>query len=92
MLGQDGSFIPTINRKFGRSRAPVDLREPVSYHRFMSLLRGLFWLVLFIFFTFCFVVLFEYGTHDFVSGFQAEFEKVKTFAKETAKPSPKPKK
>ncbi|MEY2579555.1 MAG: hypothetical protein QOI49_2379, partial [Verrucomicrobiota bacterium] len=41
---------------------------------------------------FCFVVLFEYGTHDFVSGFQAEFEKVKTFAKEAAKPSPKPKK
>jgi hypothetical protein len=58
----------------------------------MSLLRGLFWLVLFAFFTFCFVVLFEYGTHDFVNGFQAEFEKVKTFAKEAAKPSPKPKK
>ncbi len=59
----------------------------------MSLLRGLFWLVLFAFFTFCFVVLFEYGTHDFASGFKTEFEKVKTFAKESvAKPSPKPKK
>ena len=41
----------------------------------MSLLRGLFWLVLFVFFTFCFVVLFEYGTHDFGSGFQKEFER-----------------
>ena len=46
----------------------------------MALLRGLFWLVLFVFFTFCFVVLFEYGTHDFVTGFQKEFERVKTFA------------
>jgi hypothetical protein len=47
--------------------------------RAMSLLRGLFWIVLFIFFTFCFVVLFEYGTHDFASGFQKEFERAKTF-------------
>ena len=70
----------------------VDLRERVSYHRFMSLLRGLFWLVLFVFFTFCFVVLFEYGTHDFVSGFQKEFERVKTFAKEAGTPASKPKK
>lgn len=53
----------------------------------MSLLRGLFWLVLFAFFTFCFVVLFEYGTHDFSSGFQKEFEKVKAFAQQTVKPS-----
>ena len=58
----------------------------------MALLRGVFWLVLFVFFTFCFVVLFEYGTHDFVSGFQKEFERVKPFAMEASKPSPKPKK
>ena len=58
----------------------------------MSLLRGLFWLVLFVFFTFCFVVLFEYGTHDFGNGFKQEIERVKTFAKESAKPSQKPKK
>jgi hypothetical protein len=59
----------------------------------MSLLRGLFWLLLFVFFTFCFVVLFEYGTRDFTSGFKTELERVTTFAKETvAKPSPKPKK
>lgn len=58
----------------------------------MSLLRGPFWLVLFVFFTFCFVVLFEYGTHDFMGGFQKEFERVKTFAQDAAKPSAKPKK
>jgi hypothetical protein len=58
----------------------------------MALLRGLFWLILFLFFTFCFVVLFEYGTHDFASGFKLEFERVKTFATEAAKPTPKPKK
>jgi len=45
----------------------------------MSLLRGIFWVVLFVFFTFCFVVLFEYGTHDFTNGFQKEFGRVKTF-------------
>jgi len=53
----------------------------------MALLRGLFWLILFLFFTFCFVVLFEYGTHDFASGFQKEFERVKAFASEAGKPS-----
>ena len=59
----------------------------------MSLLRGLFWLVLFVFFTFCFVVLFEYGTHDFTSGFKTELERVTTFAKDATKSSsPKPKK
>lgn len=45
----------------------------------MALLRGLFWIVLFVFFTFCFVVLFEYGTSDFVNGFQKEFARVKAF-------------
>jgi hypothetical protein len=45
----------------------------------MSLIRGLFWLVLFAFFTFCFIVLFEYGTHDFTTGFKKEGERVKTF-------------
>ena len=59
----------------------------------MALLRGLFWLVLVVFFTFCFVVLFEYGTHDFVTGFQKEFERVQAYAMEKAKPTPaKPKK
>jgi hypothetical protein len=45
----------------------------------MSLIRGLFWLVLFLFFTFCFIVLFEYGTHDFTTGFKKEGERVKDF-------------
>jgi hypothetical protein len=45
----------------------------------MSLFRGLFWIILFVFFTFCFVVLFEYGTSGFATGFQTEFNRVKTF-------------
>jgi len=53
----------------------------------MSLIRGLFWIVLFAFFTLCFVVLFEYGTHDFASGFQQEFQKVKNFAQQVGKPA-----
>jgi hypothetical protein len=58
----------------------------------MALLRGLFWFVLFVFFTFCFVVLFEYGTHDFVSGFQKEGERVKAYVMDARKPAPAPKK
>ena len=54
----------------------------------MSLLRGLFWLILFVFFTFCFVVLFEYGTHDFASGFQQEGQRLITFIKEAGKQAP----
>lgn len=53
----------------------------------MSLLRGLFWIALFAFFTFCFVVLFEYGTHDFSNGCKIEFEKVKGFVTQAAQPS-----
>ncbi len=58
----------------------------------MSLLRGLFWIVLFAFFTFCFVVLFEYGTADFSTGFKKEFERVKAFAVQAGKPAAPPKK
>jgi len=43
----------------------------------MFLLRGLFWLVLFVVLAFCFVVLFQYGPHNFASGFQKEFGHVK---------------
>jgi hypothetical protein len=55
----------------------------------MALLRTLFWVALFLVFTFSFVVLFEYGTHDFVPGFQKEFQRMKTFVinQTTAKPA-----
>jgi len=50
----------------------------------MPFLRGLFWFALFITFTFCFVVLFEYGPRDFVSGVHKEYVRVKSFvARET---------
>ena len=60
----------------------------------MSLIRGLFWLILFLAFTFCFLVVFEYGIHDFQSGFKTEFARVKAFVmQEKAKPgAEKPKK
>ncbi len=45
----------------------------------MALLRGIFWLVLFIILTFCFVVLFEYGPHDFGNGVQKEYTRMKAF-------------
>ncbi|MFN2508991.1 MAG: hypothetical protein ABR589_09485 [Chthoniobacterales bacterium] len=53
----------------------------------MSLIRGLFWIALFVFFTFCFVVLFEYGTAEFSTGFKKEFEKAKTFLVQASKPA-----
>jgi hypothetical protein len=57
----------------------------------MALIRGLFWLALFLFLTFSFVVLFEYGTHDFSTGFKKEFQRVKAFVQRADK-SPKSKK
>lgn len=45
----------------------------------MALLRGLFWFVLFLVLTFCFVVLFEYGPRDFANGAQKEYARVKSF-------------
>jgi len=52
----------------------------------MALLRGLFWFALFIVLAFCFVVLLEYGPHDFANGFQKEFARVKSFVvKQTQK-------
>jgi hypothetical protein len=58
----------------------------------MALLRGLFWFVLFLFFTFCFIVLFEYGTHDFVPGFQKEYARVKNFVIAQTNKTTQPKK
>ena len=58
----------------------------------MALVRGLFWFVLFIFFTFCFIVLFEYGTHDFANGFQKEAARLKSFVVKETNKVEKPKK
>jgi hypothetical protein len=58
----------------------------------MALLRGLFWFVLFIVLTFCFVVLFEYGPHDFTSGVQKEYARVKSFVVKQTEAIGKPKK
>jgi CBS domain containing-hemolysin-like protein len=59
---------------------------------FMALLRGLFWLVLFVVLAFSFVVLFEYGPHNFAGGFQKEFARVKTFVVKKTEKVQKPKK
>jgi len=58
----------------------------------MALLRSIFWIALFLFFTFSFVVLFEYGTSDFVPGFQKEFARLKTFVMNQASKTTEPKK
>jgi hypothetical protein len=58
----------------------------------MALLRGLFWFVLFIVLTFCFVVLFEYGPHDFPNGVQKEYARVKSFVVKQTETIGKPKK
>jgi hypothetical protein len=51
----------------------------------MALLRGFFWFALFIVFTFCFVVLFEYGPRDFTNGVKKEYARAKSFVvKQTA--------
>ena len=46
----------------------------------MALLRGVFWLALFIVLTFCFVVLFEHGPRKFADGkSQKEYSRTKSF-------------
>ena len=44
----------------------------------MALLRSVFWFGLFLLLTFCFVVLFEYGPHDFANGAQKEYARIKS--------------
>ena len=80
--------------KGARLRCEAALTERFTYINLlpMALIRGLFWLVLFVFFTFCFVVLFEYGTHDFTTGFQKEFARLKSFVVKQTDKSQKPKK
>ena len=58
----------------------------------MALLRGLFWFVLFIVLTFCFVVLFEYGPHDFANGVQKRYVRVKSIVVKQSETIGKPKK
>jgi hypothetical protein len=58
----------------------------------MAFLRGLFWFALFIVFTFCFVVLFQYGPRDFANGVQKEYVRVKSFVTKQTEKIAKPKK
>jgi hypothetical protein len=55
----------------------------------VGLLRSLFWVVLFVFFTFSFVVLFEYGPNEFVPGFQKEFQRVTDYVDHLVHPAAK---
>ena len=61
-------------------RAAIDRTMCCGYSFFMALLRGLFWFALFIVFTFCFVVLFEYGPGGFANGVRKEYARMKSFA------------
>jgi hypothetical protein len=58
----------------------------------MALLRGLFWFGLFLVLTFCLVVLFEYGPHNFANGVQKEYARVKAFVVKQTETIGKPKK
>jgi hypothetical protein len=44
----------------------------------MARLRSVFWFGLFFLLTFCFVVLFEYGPHDFANSAQKEYARIKS--------------
>jgi hypothetical protein len=55
----------------------------------VGLIRTIFWLVLFVFFTFCFLVLFEYGPSDFVEGFKKESQRIENFVEKKIHPDAK---
>ncbi len=73
-----GSPVPSNGNLYGGMPA-VDHRRVVRYAGGMALLRSLFWLALFLFFTFCFIVFFEYGSRDFTTGFKKEYQRIKSF-------------
>lgn len=58
----------------------------------MGLVRALFWFALFVFFTFCFVVLFNHGTADFVNGFKEDAAHAKAYLVEKLGKPPEKKK
>ena len=55
----------------------------------MGLIRGLFWLALFLFFTFCFLVLFEYGPSEFTTGFKKEAVRIENWVDNKIHPGKK---
>jgi hypothetical protein len=86
-----GSLIAS-NRKVFAPMAAVDHYSPLLYSARMALLRSIFWVALFLFFTFCFIVFFEYGSRDFTTGFKKEYERVKSFVVAQASKAPAEKK
>ena len=68
----DGSFAPSDQSEVCEPERALTSSFRYGYSpRHVAHPRVLFWLVLFVFFTFClFVVLFEYGTHDFAERIQ----------------------
>ncbi len=60
-----------IARRFG-----VDSRHATRKVFAMGLIRMLFWVAVFLVSTFCFVVLFDYGPHDFQKNAATEFHQL----------------
>ena len=56
----------------------VDPKISSDYSFDMALLRSVFLFGLFFLLTFCFVVLFQYGPHDFANGAQKEYARIKS--------------
>ena len=54
----------------------------------MGLISKLFWIALTAVFTFCFVVLFEFGTFNYVANCQQEFQSVKALFASPPKKKP----
>lgn len=52
-----------------------------SNFKTMALLRNAFWIALFAIFTFLFVVLFEYGTTNYVENAKLEYKDMRVFFK-----------
>jgi CBS domain containing-hemolysin-like protein len=92
MAAKAWQFQCPVQFELCRKHAALTLHLDQDSLSFMALLRGLFWLVLFIVLAFSFVVLFEYGPKDFANGFRKEFARAKTFVVKQAEKIQKPKK
>jgi hypothetical protein len=85
-------FVFRFNPELAWDYAGLTVSQERASLSFMALLRGLFWLVLFIVLAFSFVILFEYGPREFVNGSQKEFARVKSFVVKQTEKIQKPKK
>ena len=90
---RNSPFFASPPSHYARSGFPIDGEvRAITLGNAMGLIRNIFWLVLFLFATLCFVVLFEKGTAHFVPNVQKQIvEFTRAVQEQIARPAKTPK-